>query len=134
MAGYWSTGSRVSPMPPMMNITIDRTMESTGWERKKLFFIFFGLFCCGDWVHFHAVGELVVSFDHYVLTLCQSAFYDGVVANLRACLNEPFFHYAVGAHYEDESSSLLDNQGLCWHFDGVFTDIEEDLHLCKFTG
>ncbi len=39
MSGYWSTGSIVRPMPPTMVITIEITIENTGWSRKKFFFI-----------------------------------------------------------------------------------------------
>lgn len=39
MSGYWSTGSIVRPMPPTMVMTIDITIENTGWSRKKFFFI-----------------------------------------------------------------------------------------------
>ena len=43
MRGYWSTGSITRPMAPSSTITIDITIENTGWSRKKFFFIAFGL-------------------------------------------------------------------------------------------
>ena len=39
MSGYWSTGSITSPIEPIMSITIDITIENTGWSRKKLRFM-----------------------------------------------------------------------------------------------
>ena len=40
ICGYWSTGNMVSPMMPMMTISIEITIEKTGLSIKKLTFIF----------------------------------------------------------------------------------------------